>query len=94
MGYCQAMATVTLWPMATVTACMWPMDKSRTPYFKSHTTNLFYITNWHYTEATIATPLDKWLICFNNVFFCVQRHAAMFVQVYADPFIGERIMNI
>jgi len=26
------------------------------------------------------------------VFF--QRHAKMFVQVYANPFIGEQIMNI
>jgi len=31
---------------------------------------------------------------FNKVILCVQRHATMFVQVYANPFIGERIMNI
>ena len=31
---------------------------------------------------------------FNKVILCVQRHAAMFVKVYANPFIGERIMNI
>jgi len=50
--------------------------------------------NWHYAEATIITPLDKWLIFFNKVTFCVQRHSTMFVQVYANPFIGEQIMNI
>jgi len=31
---------------------------------------------------------------FNKVFLCVKRHATMFVQIYANPFIGERIMNI
>jgi len=31
---------------------------------------------------------------FNKVFYCIQRHATMFVQVYGNPFIGERIMII
>ena len=31
---------------------------------------------------------------FNKEILCVQRHATMFVQVYANTFIGERIMNI
>ena len=31
---------------------------------------------------------------FNKVIICVQRHAFMFVQVYPNPFIGERILNI
>jgi len=32
---------------------------------------------------------------FNKLIFCVhQRHATMFVQVYANPFIGEQIINI
>jgi len=44
--------------------------------------------------ATITTSLDKWLTWLNKVILCVQRHATMFVQVYANPFIGERIMNI
>ena len=31
---------------------------------------------------------------FNKVIICIQEHAVMFVQVYANPFIGKRIMNI
>ena len=31
---------------------------------------------------------------FNKVIIYVQRHATMFVQVYANHFKGERIMNI
>jgi len=31
---------------------------------------------------------------FNKVIFCFHEHAAMFVQVYANLFIGKRIMNI
>ena len=30
----------------------------------------------------------------NKVFLCIQEHAVMFVPLYADPFIGKRIMNI
>jgi len=30
----------------------------------------------------------------NKVILCIQEHAVMFVQVYANPFIGKRIMNI
>jgi len=30
----------------------------------------------------------------NKANLCVKKHATMFVQVYANPFIGERIMNI
>ena len=33
-------------------------------------------------------------ILFNKVILRVQRHATMFVWVYAYPFIGEQIMNI
>jgi len=29
----------------------------------------------------------------NNVLLRIQAHAVMFVHVYANPFIGERIMN-
>jgi len=28
-----------------------------------------YLYNWHYAEATINTPLDKWLICLTKYFF-------------------------
>jgi len=31
---------------------------------------------------------------FNKVILCVQIHKTMFVQVYANTFIGERIMII
>jgi len=31
---------------------------------------------------------------FNKVILCVERLATMFVQVYAYPFIGKRIVNI
>ena len=31
---------------------------------------------------------------FNKVILCVQRHATMFVHLYANPLIGEWIMNI
>ena len=31
---------------------------------------------------------------FNKVILCVQGHVTMFIQVHANPFIGERIMNI
>ena len=30
----------------------------------------------------------------NKVILGIQEHAVMFVQVYANPFIGKRIMNI
>jgi len=30
---------------------------------------------------------------FNKVILCIQEHAVMFVQVYANPLIGKRIMN-
>ena len=29
---------------------------------------------------------------FNKVILCIQEHVVMFVQVYANPFIGKRIM--
>jgi len=38
--------------------------------------------------------LRKVAYLFNKVILCVQRHATMFVQGYANPLIGERIMNI
>ena len=31
---------------------------------------------------------------FNKVILCIQGHAVMSVQVYANSFIGKRIMNI
>jgi len=29
----------------------------------------------------------------NKAILCIQEHAVMFVQVYANPFIGKRIMH-
>jgi len=31
---------------------------------------------------------------FNKVILCAQEHTVIIVQVYANPFIGERSMNI
>jgi len=49
------------------------------------------VYNWHYAEATITTPLDKWLICNP-----LRPKTCDYVcpSIYANPFIGERIMNI
>ena len=46
--------------------------------------------NLHYVEATITTSLEKWLISLTKWSF-VSKHMD---QVYANPFIGERIINI
>jgi len=40
-----------------------------------------------------ATPRQLAYL-FNKVTLCIQEHAVMFVQVYANPFIGKWIMNI
>ena len=40
------------------------------------------------TFIQVANLLKK------KVILCVQRHATMFVQVYANSVIGEQIMNI
>jgi len=36
-------------------------------------------------------PLRQVANLFNKVILCVQSHVNMFVQVYTNPFIGERI---
>jgi len=46
--------------------------------------------NLLYVEATITTSLDKWLISLTKLSFVSKNMD----QVYANPFIGERIINI
>jgi len=45
---------------------------------------------WGYYNHTLRQVANL----FNKVILCVQRYATMFVQVYANPFIGKQIMNI
>ena len=45
---------------------------------------------WSYYNRTLRQVANL----FNKVILCVERHATMLVQVYANPFIGEWIMNI
>ena len=47
--------------------------------------------NRHYAETSIT--LRQVANLFNKVILCVQKLATMFVQVYANPFIGERVIH-
>ena len=54
--------------------------------------DLCLYNNWHYAQAT-NHALGQ-VAKLNKVILCIQGHAVMFVQVYANPFIGKRIINI
>jgi len=82
---CFTTSKISLW--VGLTTC-----SSLSVHTVQHWTGAYWI--WHYAEASITTLSDKWLICLTKLSFFVQRHAIRFVQVYANPFIGERIMNI
>jgi len=51
---------------------------------------LLLTLRWGYYNHAIQQVANL----LKKVILCVQRHVTMFVQVYAYPFIGERIMNI
>jgi len=49
--------------------------------FNSFSSLVWQLTNWHYADATITTPLDKWLICltklsfvFMNMWLCLSKY--------------------
>ena len=58
--------------------------------FVIRTSNVLLTKFWgNYNHA-----LRQVAYLFNKVIICVQQHETMFVKVYANCFIGERILNI
>jgi len=47
------------------------------------------VLRWGYYNHAIGQVANL----FNKVILCVQRHATMAVQVFTNPFIGQRIMK-
>jgi len=70
-----------------------------TTFFRKQVPDINPAPETHITSLTLRRGyynhvLRQVTFLFNKVILCIPKHAVMFVQVYANPFIGKRIMNI